>query len=307
MNYPVYVPVFNNPTYTKYFIQQLANLNIKNVIIIDNNSESPQMKDLLFKLSEDYEVIRLKENKGPHFILRDQNFYKKLPNVFCLSDPDLEFSSNIPNMFIRDLYEISNTYKKGKVALALEIPKDDDLNKPYIFLDNKMWKMSEYELERWKNPIGKFKDVHDLYLSNLDTTFALYNKEFFEPNNRYESIMISGIYTVKHLGWYKNSIVPDQEKLYYEKSTRYSYTAGSLNSEGAPVFEITVHEYTKIMEEIDSLKLNNKLLVEQNLKLSKDIQKLFTSLSWKFTIPLRLISSVIKKIITFLNFNGKKI
>ena len=299
MNYPIYVPVFNNPTYTNYFIKQLAELNIKNIVIIDNNSEYPKMKELLKKLNKEYEVISLKENKGPHFILRDPIFYEKLPDVFCLSDPDIEFSSNLPKMFLNDLHEISTTYEKGKIGLALEIPNEDEFSKPFIFLDNKIWKMSEYEQMRWQNPIGKFNNESDLYLSNLDTTFALYNKEYFSPNNRYESIMIAGFYTVKHLGWYKNSIVPDDEKLFYEQSTRYSYTAGTLNSEGAPVFEISVHEYTKLIEENDSLKHNHSLLVEENLKLNKEIHKVYNSLSWKFTYPLRGLSSIIRKMIFF--------
>ena len=58
MNFPIYIPVYNNPTYTNYFVEQLYKKNCKSINIIDNNSDYPPMIKLLKKLEDICNIIK---------------------------------------------------------------------------------------------------------------------------------------------------------------------------------------------------------------------------------------------------------
>lgn len=287
---PIYIPVFNNPTYTKYFVEQLQEIQCNDIYIVDNKSDYPPMISLLKELEQKYNVVRLDRNEGPHFILRNQNFYKSLPNIFCLSDPDMELSRNLPKEFLADLLQISNQYKMGKVGFALEVPAEEELKDIELNMEGKIWNMREWESQWWENCIGKSLKGDDLYMTTLDTQFALYNKNYFDPNDRYRCIRVAGRFTAKHLGLYKKTIVPEAEQEFYRNSTRYSYVAGNLSETNIPVFNISVHEYTLLKEELDSLRDNNKILAKRAIELDKELQFFYNSRSWKV---IRYLKNVI--------------
>ena len=287
---PIYIPVFNNPTYTKYFVEQLQEIQCNDIYIVDNKSDYPPMISLLKELEQKYNVVRLDRNEGPHFILRNQNFYKSLPEIFCLSDPDMELSRKLPREFLADLLQISNQYKMGKVGFALEVPAEEELKDIELNMEGKIWNMREWESQWWENCIGKSLRGDDLYMTTLDTQFALYNKNYFDPNDRYRCIRVAGRFTAKHLGLYKNTIVPEAEQEFYRNSTRYSYVAGNLSETNIPVFNISVHEYTLLKEELDSLRDNNKILAKRAIELDQELQFFYNSRSWKV---IRFLKNVI--------------
>jgi glycosyltransferase involved in cell wall biosynthesis len=286
---PIYIPTFNNPTYLINFIKQLEKNGAKNIVVIDNNSTYPPMKECLSIIEEKYKVVRLDQNFGPHYILRNKQFYQSLPELFCLSDPDLEFSTSLPVDFINELKIISEVHKVGKVGLALELSSEDVMHSE-LFLDGQKVGAIEYEQQFWTNNIGKNQTGDDLYRTTLDTTFALYNKNYFDPEDRYTAIRVAGKFTAKHLGSLSNSIVPKSESLYYKSLTRYSYFGGNLDSEGKPCFEISVLEYTKMVEHIQSLEAHiidlDSKIQDQNIF----IQNIFRSKRWKLiSFLLRII------------------
>ena len=288
---PVYIPTFNNPTYTNNFINQLERLNLSMITVVDNASTYPPMVKLLHEISSKYELIRLNENRGPHLLIRDLNYYEKLPNYFILSDPDIEISRNIPEDFVKTLIEVSEEFKIGKVGLALAIPNEEELLEKFIYLDGEKRSLIEWEEQFWENEVGKTSHGDSIFLTTLDTTFALYNKKYFNLEDRYKSLRIGGRYTSKHLGSYAKTIVPQEENEYYLSNTRYSYYAGKLNDDASPVFEITVHEFTKMVEEMDSLRINNKNLALKNIEQDKFIQGIFNSRTWKI---IQLIKRIIR-------------
>jgi hypothetical protein len=288
---PVYIPTFNNPTYTSNFISQLESFNLNKITVVDNASTFPPMVKLLNEISNKYELIRLNKNRGPHLLIRDLNYYEKLPNYFILSDPDIEISRNIPEDFINTLIEVSEEFKIGKVGLALAIPKEEELIEKFIYMDGEKRSLIEWEEQFWENEVGKTSQGDSIFLTTLDTTFALYNKKYFNLEDRYKSLRIGGRYTSKHLGSYAKTIVPQEENEYYLSNTRYSYFAGKLNYETNPVFEITVHEYTKMVEELDSLRVNNKNLALKNIEQDRLIQGIFNSRTWKI---IRLIKRIMR-------------
>lgn len=286
---PIYIPTFNNPTYLLNFIKQLEKNDAKNLVVIDNNSTYPPMKECLSIIEQKYKVVRLDQNFGPHYILRNKQFYQSLPELFCLSDPDLEFSTSLPVDFINELKIISEVHKVGKVGLALEFSSEDVMHSE-LFLDGQKVGAIEYEQQFWTNNIGKNQTGDDLYRTTLDTTFALYNKTYFDPEDRYTAIRVAGKFTAKHLGSLSNSIVPKSESIYYKSLTRYSYFGGKLDSEGQPCFEISVLEYTKMVEQIQSLEAHiidlDSKIQDQNIF----IQNIFRSKRWKLiSFLLRII------------------
>jgi hypothetical protein len=248
------------------------------------------MKECLSIIEEKYKVVRLDQNFGPHYILRNKQFYQSLPELFCLSDPDLEFSTSLPMDFINELKTISDVHKIGKVGLALEILSSEEVMHSDLFLDGQKIGAVEYEQQFWTNNIGKNQTGDDLYRTTLDTTFALYNKTYFDPEDRYTAIRVAGKFTAKHLGSLSNSIVPRSESSYYKSLTRYSYFGGNLDSEGQPCFEISVLEYTKMVEQIQSLEAHiidlDSKIQDQNIS----IQSIFKSKRWKLiSVLLRII------------------
>jgi len=125
-----------------------------------------------------------------------------------------------------------------------------------------------------------------LYLTTLDTQFALYNKAFFDPANRYPAIRVAGRFTSRHLSQLKSNTIPAEEVEFYKSTTRYSYFGGNLDSEGQPSFEISVLEYTKMVEQIQSLEshiisLDYKIQKQNNL-----IQDIFKSKRWRLMSTL---------------------
>jgi len=284
---PIYIPVFNNPTYTENFLNQLSEYKFENIFIVDNNSDYPEMLKLFRKIENKVNIIRMQENKGPHYILRNNSFYEKLPDLFILSDPDLELSKKMEENFVNKFVELSRKFEIGKVGFAHEIPHISELKRTNMYLDGKNWNIIDWEKQFWDECLGETEDGDRIYLANLDTQFALYNKEYFDPMDRYRAIRVAGKYTAKHLGLYKDSIVPLKEKLYYENSTKYSYFDGKLNANLEPVMELSVLEYTHLIEERDSLRKDIEILDEKSRLLNGQIQQIYNSRSWKMLSILR--------------------
>lgn len=202
----------------------------------------------------------------------------------------MELSKDLPESFMSDLIQVSNKYQMGKVGFAHEVPSEKELKDIELYMDGKLWNMRDWELQWWDNSIGKSTNGDDIYLTTFDTQFDLYNKEFFDPNDRYKCIRIAGRFTAKHLGLYKDTIVPLEEQEYYKNSTRYSYFAGKLTENNIPVFNISVHEYTVMKEELDSLRDVNKNLAREVINLDRELQNFYQSKSWKI---LRIIKKFI--------------
>jgi hypothetical protein len=221
-------------------------------------------------------------------LLRVKKVYDSLPEFFCLSDPDLELSKDLPVNFIDELGIVSESHKSGKVGLALEVPKIEDVLHKDMFLDGKKIGIVEYEMQFWSNYIGKNQTGDDLYKTTLDTTFALYNKKYFNPDDRYQAIRVAGKFTTKHLGGLRESIVPLDEINFYKSTSRYSYFGGKLNSDNEPSFDITVLEFTKLTELIESLKENVQHLDSKVQEQNRMIQSIYASKRWK------LMSRVLK-------------
>ncbi len=234
---PVFIPTFNNPTYLKNIIDQFHSKNISNIIVIDNNSTYPPMVELLQELSiHGITVIFQNTNNGPRYILEDISVYNRLPDIFCLTDPDIIFNAKIPDDFILQLADLTEKYKVFKAGFALDTSK---LSSPDVRVKNPNYFL-KWEQQFWQNLIGKTSVDDEIYSASIDTTFAVYNKKYLICKNRnkwYDKILmrpriekrrildavrVAGCYTCQHIPWTEIDIVPEAEKDYYKKLQTWS-------------------------------------------------------------------------------------
>jgi FkbM family methyltransferase len=196
---PIIVVCYNNYIYVENTLKQIKKLNptyYSNTIIMDNCSTC---KDTIAFLNHvDVQVIRRESNEGPE-IDRNKNsdVYNLLPSKFILTDPDLELNPNLPSNFIDVMVELSDKYKTEKIGFALDISDFGKMFQSDQYFSKK--NIYDWEMIFWKNKI--IDDKYELYKSNIDTTFCLYNK----LGNVENHIRIAGDFTAKHLPWYTHS------------------------------------------------------------------------------------------------------
>lgn len=222
---PVYIPSFNNPTYLRRMIEQLASVGLRNVIVIDNGSEFPPHLELLHSLAHRVEVHRLNANPGPRHFFRDAAFYENLPQHFCMTDPDLEFNPELPPDFLEHLIELTSRHRVGKAGFALDISEPNKMIQEPFLIEGRHYRIWEWEAHFWKHPLET--GVRDIpYRAWIDTTFAVYNKEFFRAEDYLDAIRVAGRYTARHLPWYAEHSVPADEAAFYGKTSKHSFYAG---------------------------------------------------------------------------------
>jgi hypothetical protein len=220
-NIPIIVINFNNLYFIKNFINQLEKY--KNpIIILDNNSNFEELlkyyDEIKEKLGDRIEIHRLDKNYGHNVYLQ---LADKLPDVYILSDPDLELNKNMPENFAEILYNLSNKYKVYKVGSALNIEDKDK----FIKCENYTHGINIYDWEKqfWKKKIKvyPFVDIeYELYKAPLDTTFSLINNKY-KTFDKYNGIRIAGNFTARHLPWYENYIknnISKEEIEYWKKN-----------------------------------------------------------------------------------------
>jgi len=226
---PILIPSWNNPTYIENIVRQLEVRNFSNLIILDNNSTSNMTKKLLQKLEKrGYEVIYFKENFGPRYCVQSRKFFKILPNYFVLTDPDLELSVNFDQYVFDQIILLTDSLKVGKIGLALSLEDSVAFREELFQVGDSEYTILDWEKQFWSRQLPDSRFCG--YEANVDTTFAIYNKSFFNPQHFSKAIRISEFaglsISARHLPWYKESIVPDEEVAFYNAANgkkKFSY------------------------------------------------------------------------------------
>jgi glycosyltransferase involved in cell wall biosynthesis len=226
---PVLIPTFNNPTFLENTLEQLYSNGLENVCIIDNGSRFKPMIDLIEKVASWHRVITLIDNPGPHYTITRKEILASLPKFFIYTDPDLEFNPNLPSNFISTLKRLSEEHKVGKVGFALEIDNIQEMRDTKIKIAEKEFLIWEWEKQFWKHKVLQ-EYSNDVFYADIDTTFALYNQDFYHPEINSGALRVAGDFTAKHLPWYRSSLVPKSESNFYNRSQRYSYYGMTRNS-----------------------------------------------------------------------------
>lgn len=225
---PIFIPTFNNPSHLNNIISQLNEIEYSSskIYILDNDSTYHVMTKLLSDLeSKNYNIIRLHNNLGPRYFL-DGALYKMIESdYFILTDPDISINTKMPDEWVDILIELTEHHKIGKIGLALSIFNEvDGLKDPdKVINDEKQYWVNEVSEVEYED--GKIAKV---YQANVDTTFALYNKKYFNYYYGksmllfYNALRIAGDFECKHIPWYKDDMFTEEEREYYINSSVYS-------------------------------------------------------------------------------------
>jgi len=221
------IPTFNNFTYTRNTIDRFQNL-VDDIMVLDNASTYEPMLDYLDSIDGDVEVKRYESNEGPRRFYNDKWFYWDLPYQFLVTDPDLEFDDRLDRQALDHLFELTEELSAYKIGSALSLDLDED----NVLDDGLVWcgratNVREIEAAYYGNPIStKTKYGDRIYVANIDTTFAAYNRlhetGFMDTNYR-----VDGRYLAKHYGWLKNPPIPKDEADYYTMITESSQFSSS--------------------------------------------------------------------------------
>jgi FkbM family methyltransferase len=223
---PIFIPCFNNPTYLRAMIEQLLDVGLQNLVVIDNGSEFPRHLAYLKSIEGTLTVIRERENRGPRYVYENPVYYRLIPKYFCITDPDLELNPNLPSDFLTHLIDLTQTHRVGKAGFSLDISEREKMISEPFEIGQDRCRIWEWEAKFWERPLPSGpQDI--AYRASIDTTFALYNKEFFSVANYLDAIRVSGRYTCRYLPWYVDNRVPPDEAAYYRATSKYSFYRGA--------------------------------------------------------------------------------
>lgn len=224
---PILIPSFNNPGYCRMMVHQLLQLGLTRITIIDNASSAPAMLALLRDMDTKINVIRLRRNMGPKFFAQNFIFFLQLPNIFCVTDPDIEFNPDLPPSFLETLQELTERHQIGKAGFALNIADHYEFRDIQIKFKDQTHDIVSWESQFWTQEIGATAAGDPVYRADIDTTFALYNKKFFGRKKQgfYHGLRVAGNFTARHLPWYRERVITEAEENSYAATQKFSWYA----------------------------------------------------------------------------------
>ena len=202
----VIIPVFNQKWFLENTIKKLRRLRLSNIIIFDNGSTYPPL--LHFYHETKIPVCVFPSNPGPRHFVKSSKIWKQLPNIFIATDPDLEYPDEMPKTVVQDLIDLTSKHKLGKIGLALDISQEK------LYIENQFNDIRTWEGKFWQEIIDTTPGGDPVYKAKIDTTFALYRKEFY--TGWYPAPRVAGRYCCYHYGWYKDRPGPQVEHDYYD-------------------------------------------------------------------------------------------
>ena len=220
---PIIVCSFNNVTYLQNMLAQLRARSLSNLIVVDNASSAPSMQEYLGAIATTTKVVRLQENGGPHYIFLSEAAYRWLPDLFCLTDPDLMFNPDLPGNFLEELADLTGRFEIGKAGFALDVTNRGAMRDELFEIGGKSYRIWEWEEQFWRDGIGATSGGDPIFRANIDTTFALYNKRYFKREAHADAVRVAGRFTCRHLPWYRDYGMQEAEAETYRATQKSAY------------------------------------------------------------------------------------
>lgn len=212
-NVPIILNNRNRYTYLKGLIEWLSAAGYKNIFILDNDSDYPDL--LEYYKQTPAKVIYLKKNMG-YMALWNTRFFQTIKRgYYVYSDSDLIPGGACPNNLVYRLYQVLSKHAIEKCGPALKI---DDL--PDVYERKK--EVLEFEAKHWEKLVEK-----NVYDAPIDTTFALYKPFAYGNAEETKAYRVGGEFSFIHLPWYEDSKNMSNENTYYKEnasSSSYWYT-----------------------------------------------------------------------------------
>jgi hypothetical protein len=189
------------------------------------------MRDLLTAAGDAVSVVLLLDNPGPRHLFLDPASFALLPRHFCITDPDLAFNPAMPADFLGDLAALAARERVGKAGLALDLSDRNAMRDEPMLIGERTWRIWEWEDQFWHDELKSLRPEGDpVYRAPVDTTFALYDKAFFDPERFLEAVRVAGRFTCRHLPWYRERQLPEEEERVYRSTQSYSYYLGAADA-----------------------------------------------------------------------------
>jgi|688.fasta_scaffold462396_1 hypothetical protein len=300
---PIVIPTYNNYDYLSEFLIQLESINVKDIVILDNNSSDDKLLDFLESNTNKYRVIRLNYNYGPRYVLHSKRIRSILPDKILLSDPDIKINSSLPINFLEEFIELSLRYRVGKVGSAISLSEKGVQIEKRIVVDKVAYSVFEWEKKFWNHKLGTLISGDPYYKADIDTTFTLVNFDFFEIDNELNGIRVAGNYEVIHIPWTENSSASSEERLDTGDRKPFSSWSNAITFIGND-FEKEIlnmkNELVKLRLEKSLEKIRKENALDENLLLHRFLNDIALSRSWRITRPLRILKHKM-----FKNVNSK--
>lgn len=208
---PVVIINYNRLKDLKNLVDSLLSYGHKNIIIVDNKSTYPPLLEYYKHIADKIYVEYMEKNEGHMAFWNNSDLFQKYASgYYIVTDSDIELNKNLPSDYLKTLLHILDSNKKiTKVGFALEI---SDIPDSFAAKNEVL----QWEKKYWNNPIGD-----NLYLADIDTTFALYAPYELGMRNFYKAIRVAGNFTARHMGWYIDSQnLSDEDKFYFSSANK---------------------------------------------------------------------------------------
>lgn len=230
LNNPLTIPViiinYNQLFYLQKLIDFLISREVKNIIIIDNNSNYSPLIEYYDSIKTRVKVLKQNENLGHLVLWKERKIFKKYcKGFYVLTDADIVPNEKLDSDFLNRMLDVLIRYpEKTKVGFALKI---DDIPDSYSLKE----KVITWESKFWENPIE-----NDLYDADIDTTFALYWPKTDRIINElypsfFSAIRMGGDFVATHGGWYVDYKNLSEEQENYFKTSNNS-NSWKINENG---------------------------------------------------------------------------
>lgn len=209
---PILIVNYNRVSDLKKMVSFFLERNHKNIVILDNNSTYPPLLEYYKTIQDRVKVEVMDKNYG-HMVFWDNlSVYRRYASGYhIVTDSDIIPNPNLPEDYLdKMLLLLQNNRKQTKVGFALRI---DDI--PDSFSAKQ--KVIRWEEQFWKTEIDK-----DIYIAQIDTTFAMYRPWHRIRYHFPRAIRMAGDFTARHGGWYIDSLNQTEEESYYYRTSTTS-------------------------------------------------------------------------------------
>ena len=199
--YPIIINVRDRVTHLQQLVSWLESQGQENIWLCDNASTYPPLIEYLRSSPHNvrYNDINL-GHRAPW--LSGLAFELGLDSHFVVTDPDVVPCEECPSDVFEHFEHALNTYSDiDKVGFSLRI---DDIPKHYSHAQD----VVKWETQWWLD-----ERFPGFFFSPIDTTFAMYRPGEGHLNHR--SLRCAPPYVARHMPWYENSSLPNDELEYY--------------------------------------------------------------------------------------------
>ena len=216
---PVFVHIFNNPTFAMRILAELDCYSA-NIVLVDSASTFAPTHALLAATAS----LRLRATgKAPPVVQLDQNLGPRVamivaaqslgwPAFLAFTDADIALGPLLPPLFLETMANLTLLFPPNKVAFKLETE-----SRPEDFLPSLRTQLKEEP--------RLFVSQNDsrlvLAAASADTTFSVYNgrrlmrslivdavfdqaSRYITPYEFFRAVSVAGVFTCEHLPWRKN-------------------------------------------------------------------------------------------------------